>query len=119
MPASMRQFKANVFQAMGHTTRVAILELLQAGELSVGQICEHVGIEQANASQHLGVLRNKHLVTTRKEGNQIFYSLRDPLIGDVLEVMRKLFLAHAQEALEMLREEQRMAEQGGLEHDAA
>ena len=76
---SMRRFKAGVFQALAHPTRVGIIEQLQHGEMSVGQLCEKLGIEQANASQHLAVLRSKHLVETRKEGNQIFYRLRDSI----------------------------------------
>jgi DNA-binding transcriptional ArsR family regulator len=103
---SMRQFKAGVFQALAHPTRIALVECLQKGELSVGQLCEQVGIEQANASQHLAVLRNKHIVQTRKEGNQIFYRLSDPLLGKVLEAMKAFFLAHIDEALQVLKEEQ-------------
>jgi DNA-binding transcriptional ArsR family regulator len=107
MLESMRRFKAGVFQALAHATRIAILEQLCNGEMSVGQICEKVGVEQANASRHLAILRNKYLVETRKDGNQIFYRLRDPLVGDVLEAMRKFFLAHMNEALAVLKEEQR------------
>jgi DNA-binding transcriptional ArsR family regulator len=83
------------------------VEYLSEGELSVSQLCEKIGVEQANASQHLAVLRNKHLVETRKEGNQIFYRLRHPLMGEVLEKMREYFFAHLNEAMEILREEQR------------
>jgi DNA-binding transcriptional ArsR family regulator len=104
---SMRQFKAGIFQALAHPTRVAIVEHLRLGELSVGQLCEKVGIEQANASQHLAVLRNKHLVETRKEGNQIFYRLRDGRLGEVLDKLREYFLAHINEALQMLRDERK------------
>lgn len=104
---SMRQFKAGIFQALAHPTRVAIVEFLRYGEMSVGRLCEKVGIEQANASQHLAVLRNKHLVETCKEGNQIFYRLRDPLFGDMLEKMQEYFFAHMTEAMKMLKEEQR------------
>src|SRR6201998_4824512 len=81
---SMRRFKAGIFQALAHPTRVAIVEFLQQGELSVGQLCEKVGVEQANASQHLAILRNKHVVQARKAGNQTFYRLRDPAFGKVL-----------------------------------
>lgn len=102
---TMRQFKAGIFQALGHPTRVAIVELLSQREMSVSQLCEVVGVEQANASQHLAVLRNKYIVGTRKEGNQVIYRLRDPLLGDVLAKMREYFIAHMTEATEMLREE--------------
>jgi DNA-binding transcriptional ArsR family regulator len=110
MLESMRRFKAGIFQALAHPTRVALVEFLQHGELTVGQLCEKVGVEPANASQHLAVLRHKHIVQTRKEGNQIFYSLRDPLLAKVLEAMREFFLAHLSEALEVLREEQQEVE---------
>jgi Predicted transcriptional regulators len=103
---SMRQFKAGVFQALGHPTRVAIAECLSRGEMSVSGLSEAVGVEQSNVSQHLAVLRNKYLVETRKDGNQIFYRLRDPLLADVLEKMRQYFFAHMNEAMEVLREEQ-------------
>jgi DNA-binding transcriptional ArsR family regulator len=103
---SMRRFKAGIFQALGHPTRIAIVEFLRYSEMSVGRLCEKVGVEQANASQHLAVLRNKHIVETRKEGNQIFYRLRDPLLGEVLEKMRQYFFAHMTEAMQLLREEQ-------------
>src|SRR5277367_3221850 len=108
---SMRRFKAGVFQALAHPTRVGIVEQLRFGEMSVSQLCDKLGIEQANASQHLAVLRSKYLVETRKEGNQIFYRLRDPLLGDVLEALRQYFLAHMREALAMLEEEERAAEE--------
>ena len=101
----MRRFKAGIFQALAHPTRVALVEYLKYGELSVGQLCEKVGVEQANASQHLAVLRNKHLVETRKVGNQIFYRLRDPRLGQVLDLLREYFLDHINEALQMLRAE--------------
>jgi len=110
MIESMRKFKAEVFQALSHPTRVAIVEHLDHGELSVGQLSEKVGIEQANASQHLAILRNKHVVQTRKAGNQIFYRLRDPAFGKVLAALREYFLAHVTEMLELLRQEQAEAE---------
>ena len=106
MLESMRRFKAGVFQALAHPTRIAIIEQLSVGEMSVGRLCEKIGIEQANASQHLAVLRNKHLVETRKEGNQIVYRLRDPALTTILEALRKFFLAHLSESLELLRQEE-------------
>ena len=102
----LRRFKAGVFQALAHPTRVAIVECLDQGERSVGQLCTTVGVEQANASQHLAVLRNKNIVQARKAGNQTFYRLRDPAFGKVLAALRVYFLAHVHETLELLRQEQ-------------
>lgn len=100
----LRQFKADVFRALAHPTRIHIIEVLKDGEMSVGGILERISLEPANLSQHLALLRSKRLVTTRKEGNQVFYSLRDPLLVEVLDTMRRYFLAHLEESLAMLKE---------------
>ena len=78
MHDALRQFKADFFQALAHPTRIAIVEHLRGGELSAGALIERLGLEQANASQHLAVMRTKQIVTSRKAGNQVFYSVRDP-----------------------------------------
>src|ERR1700691_3268711 len=88
---ALRKFKAGIFKVLAHPTRIHIVETLRAGEVSVGAILEHVKVEPANLSQHLSVLRHSHLVVTRKEGNQVLYSLRDPLLIEVLEAMRQYF----------------------------
>jgi DNA-binding transcriptional ArsR family regulator len=106
---ALRRFKADIFQALAHPTRIAILELLGQGELSAGALIEKLGMEQANVSQHLAVLRSKQLVVNRKVGNQVFYSIRDPIIHKVLQLMRRYFHAHLKEAMEMLGEMEKPA----------
>jgi len=101
----MRRFKAGIFQSLAHPTRIFIVETLGQREMTVTQICESVGIAQANASQHLAILRSKHIVETRKEGNQIFYRLRDPLLEEILKKMRQYFLVHMTEVRSMLSED--------------
>lgn len=103
MPDTLRQFKASIFQALAHPTRIAIIEVLRDGELPAGAIIERLGVEQANASQHLSILRAKQIVSSRKEGNQVFYSVRDPLLIEVLDIMRRYFQAHAEEIVSMLK----------------
>jgi DNA-binding transcriptional ArsR family regulator len=106
---ALRQFKAEVFQALSHPTRIAIVELLRDGPMPAGKLMERLGIEQANASQHLAVLRAKQIVVNRKEGNQVFYSLRDPILGDVLDLMRRYFQAHISGTLAALGEMEKEA----------
>jgi len=104
MQDALRRFKADFFQALAHPTRIAIVELLRDGELSAGALIDRVGVEQANASQHLTVLRTKHILVNRKSGNQVFYSVRDPLILEVLDVMRRYFYAQLAEGQAMFDE---------------
>ena len=99
----LRRFKAEIFKVLAHPTRIHVIETLRQGELSVSAILEHVNVEPANLSQHLSILRHNHLVVTRKEGNQVVYSLRDPLLIKVLDAMRKYFQHHFEDSIEMLR----------------
>src|SRR3974390_882205 len=111
MQNALHQFKAYFFQALAHPTRIAIVEQLRNGELSAGALIERLGIEQANASQHLAVLRAKNIVINRKAGNQVFYSVRDRLIIEVLDIMRQYFHSHRNEVIATLKAMD-MAEKG-------
>lgn len=98
------KLKAEIFQALAHPTRIAIVELLRDGELPASKIIERLNLEQANASQHLAVLRSKHIVASRKAGAQVYYTLRDTRLIQVLDIMRAYFEAHIADAMSLLQE---------------
>jgi DNA-binding transcriptional ArsR family regulator len=100
----LRAFKAEIFQALAHPTRIAIVEALRDGELGAGALGASLQIEQANLSQHLAVLRSKQVVVSRKAGNQVYYSLRDPVLVQVLDLMKQYFHAHLNDTVALLSE---------------
>jgi len=100
---ALRRFKADVFQVLAHPTRIHVVECLRETELSVGDLLEQVPVEPANLSQHLALLRSKGLVVSRKDGNQVFYRLRDPLLSEVLDSMKTYFHKHIEGAMALLR----------------
>jgi ArsR family transcriptional regulator len=104
MDSPLRRFKAGIFQALAHPTRIAIVDLLRAGERSASRIIDELGLEQANASQHLAVLRARQIVVSRKAGNQVFYSLRDPVLLKVLDLLRDYFYSQLSDTAHMLKE---------------
>jgi DNA-binding transcriptional ArsR family regulator len=104
VPNTLRQFKAEIFQALAHPTRISIVEALRDGEISAGKLIDHLELEQANVSQHLTVLRAKQIVVNRKVGNQVYYSLRDPVLTKVLELLRRYFYSQLSETATMLEE---------------
>lgn len=104
MTSALRQFKADIFQGLAHPTRIAIVETLREGELPAGKLVERLELEQANASQHLAVLRAKQIVVSRKLGNQVYYSLRDPVLTKVLDLLRRYFNSQLSETANMLEE---------------
>ena len=104
MSDSLRRFKSEIFQGLANPTRIAIVELLRDGEMSAGKLIGKLGIEQANASQHLSVLRAKQIVVSRKAGNQVFYSIRDHALIEVLDILKRYFYSQLSSTVSMLKE---------------
>jgi DNA-binding transcriptional ArsR family regulator len=104
MSDALRQFKSEIFQGLANPTRIAIVDSLRDGELSAGKLIERLDIEQANMSQHLSVLRAKRIVVSRKVGNQVFYSIRDHALIEVLDILRRYFYSQLSSTVSMLKE---------------
>lgn len=98
----MQQFKAEFFKALAHPLRIKILELLADGVKNVNEIQNLVGSEGSAVSQQLTVLRAKNIVTGTKDGNRVIYSLRDPMIIELLSVARQIFNNHLVDTISML-----------------
>jgi DNA-binding transcriptional ArsR family regulator len=88
MSTPLYQLKAEFFKTLGHPARIRILELLSEREHAVAEMLPEVGIEAAHLSQQLAVLRRANLVTARKEGSSVRYSLTSPHVAELLAVAR-------------------------------
>ncbi len=104
MNESLRRAKAEVFQALAHPTRIAVVDALRDGELTAGRLAALLSLEQANLSQHLAVLRSKHVVVTRRAGNQIFYAVRDHVLFQILDLLRQYFQSHLSDTMALFDE---------------
>jgi ArsR family transcriptional regulator len=108
-PQPLYRLKGDFFKTLGHPARVRILELLAERDRGVGELLGEVGLEASNLSQQLGVLRRSGVVTARKEGTNVIYSIASPDIAELLRVARKVLttvLSDRVAALEDLRGEQ-------------
>ena len=99
----MAQLKADLFKSLGHPLRVQVLEQLVGGERSVGSLAEVLGSELSNLSQQLGVLRRAGVVVTRREGNTIFYAVRDDGVAELLAVAKRMLVATLEDSHALLR----------------
>ncbi len=85
----MVQDAARVLRCIGHPIRLRIIELLdEAGELNVTAVREALDLEQATASQHLNLMRDKRILTSRREGVNVYYALGDEKVVQVIECLR-------------------------------
>jgi DNA-binding transcriptional ArsR family regulator len=96
------QVKAELFKALAHPARIRVLEVLSGGERSVGELATIVELELSHLSQQLGVLRRAGVVGTRRDGNAVFYSLRDERMSDLLLIARRMIVSNLQESRAML-----------------
>ncbi len=102
MNEELQQFKADFFKALAHPLRIRILEVLAEGEKSVNEIQSLLHSEGSAVSQQLSVLKAKNIVTGTKIGNRVIYSLRDPMIIELLQVAKQIFNNHLVDTISML-----------------
>jgi len=75
---------ADVLKAVAHPLRLQIVELLESGELSVGEIVEALGEKQAITSQQLNLMKSKGVLASRREGAKVYYHVQNPNVIKVL-----------------------------------
>jgi ArsR family transcriptional regulator len=90
----LARFKAEFFKALSHPLRIAIIDALRSGEIGVNELSAQLGVEQSTLSQQLAMLRSRSIVVGRKEGQSVFYSVRDPVIFRLLDVAKDIFNNH-------------------------
>jgi DNA-binding transcriptional ArsR family regulator len=78
-------------KAIAHPLRLKVLCVLGDGELSVQEIVDNVGTSQSNISQHLAILRDKGVLSTRKDANRVYYRIGDPRTVKLVGMMRDVF----------------------------
>jgi len=82
---------AAALKALGHPTRLNLLDTIISGDFCVSELEEQLDRRQANISQHLAILRDRGLVTPVRRGKSVCYRLTDPRIADLLTQARDIF----------------------------
>jgi DNA-binding transcriptional ArsR family regulator len=104
MPQQLANFKCEFFKALAHPIRIRILDCLRDGEKGVNELSEILKIEPANVSQQLATLRMRNIVVGRKAGSNVYYSVSDPTVFQLLDVARDIFNNHLVGIRDMLQQ---------------
>jgi len=99
----LRRFKADFFKALTHPMRLAILELLRDGPLSVGELSTAVGASGSAVSQQLALLRARGIVEAERAGTTVRYRVPDPEVYALLDAGRRIFNARLSASVDLLR----------------
>jgi len=90
------EIKANLFKSLGHPARIRVLELLRESENNtapVSHFLDYMEIEPSHLSQHLKVLRKNRVVSSRRDGAHVYYTVTDAGILELLDVARAFLTA--------------------------
>jgi ArsR family transcriptional regulator, virulence genes transcriptional regulator len=83
--------KADLLTVMANASRLHVLTTLSEGEMGVGQLAEVVGLSQSALSQHLAKLRAMDLVSTRRDAQAIYYSVKSDRVHQILAMLKAMF----------------------------
>ena len=86
------EIQAEFCKMLAHPKRLMIVNLISEGEKNVGDIAEAIGLSPTNVSQHLRLLKDRQVVTTRKEGHTVYYSLRYPQLIDACHIIQGILV---------------------------
>jgi len=98
----LSNFTSEFFKALAHPLRIKVLDALRHGEVGVNELSARLAVEQATLSQQLSVLRKSNIVVGRKEGQNVYYSARDPEIFRLLDVANQIFNNHLIDVRDLL-----------------
>ena len=97
------ELHAEVCKTFGHPKRLLVIDTLRGKELAVTEISEKTGIDISNLSQHLHILRDKGLISPRRDGTQIFYKLSHPNILKAYDLISEVLSQSVSDSLSILR----------------
>ena len=103
MDKKIFEMHAEICKVFTNPKRLEIISLLRDEEKTVNELTELAGVPQANVSQHLTVLRQNNVVTTRRNGANIYYKIANPKILEACDLMREVLLEKLSENEKLAR----------------
>jgi DNA-binding transcriptional ArsR family regulator len=90
LDADRLEMAANMLKAIAHPMRISILKLLEGGKkLTVTELHELLGIEQASTSHHLGILKDKGVLCSKRDGKNTYYFLKHDILSQIIDCLQR------------------------------
>jgi len=83
-------YHAEMCKVFSHPKRLELINLLRYKEMSAGELGEKLKLSPANLSQHLSMMRERHILVSRKEGNVVYYRIANPRLLDAFDLLREI-----------------------------
>jgi len=102
---NLYKLHAGICHTLANPKRLEIIDKLRTREMSVTELADALEISQSNLSQHLALMRQRGILTARRERLNVFYSLSNPKITQACDLMRQVLLEYLEAGAELAREE--------------
>ena len=83
-------YHAEMCKVFSHPKRLELINVLRDREMSVGDLSERLGLASANLSQHLAMMKERHILASRKEGNVVYYRIANPRLLEAFDLLREI-----------------------------
>src|SRR3990170_5026435 len=87
-------YHAEMCKVFSHPKRLELISILREGEMSAGELGERLGLAPANLSQHLTMMRERHILVSRKEGNVVYYRIANSRLLEAFDLLREILFEH-------------------------
>lgn len=90
MEDQLYDYHAEMCKVFSHAKRLELINILREKEMSAGKLGERLGLTPANLSQHLTMMRERHILASRKEGNVVYYRIANPRLLEAFDLLREI-----------------------------
>ena len=104
MEDQLYAYHAEMCKVFSHPKRLELINTLRDKEMSAGELGERLGLAPANLSQHLTMMRERHLLTSRKEGNMVYYRIVNPRLFEAFDLLREILFEQIRQDATLIRD---------------
>ena len=104
MEDQLYDYHAEMCKVFSHPKRLELIDSLRDREMSAGELGERLGLAPANLSQHLAMMRERHLLASRKEGNVVYYRIADPRLLEACDLLREILFAQIRQDAALIQD---------------
>lgn len=97
-------YHAEMCKVFSHPKRLELINTLRDKERSAGELRERLGLTKANLSQHLAMMKERHLLVSRKEGNVVYYRIANPRLLEAFDLLREILFEQIRQDAALIRD---------------
>ncbi len=90
MEEQLYAYHAEMCKVFSHPKRLELINILRDKEMSAGELGKRLGLTPANLSQHLTMMKERHILVSRKEGNAVYYRIANPRLLEAFDLLREI-----------------------------